>query len=79
MQSVRQDFELMCLNALVFNKVTDEYWLEAKNFEIKGQSIFQALNRRTQTSAFGAEIADIMAEQDRWEKKKEKKEEKNSS
>ena len=52
-------------SALVFNKETDEYWLEAKNFEIRGQTIFQALNRRTQTSAFGAEITEIMAEQDR--------------
>ena len=30
MQSVRQDFELMCLNAIVFNKDGDEYWLEAR-------------------------------------------------
>ena len=52
MQSVRQDFELMCLNALVFNKETDEYWVEAKNFEVRGKAIFQALNRRTQVRLF---------------------------
>ena len=50
MQSVRVDFELMCLNALVFNKATDEYWVEAKNFEIRGQAIFQLLDRRTQVT-----------------------------
>jgi hypothetical protein len=35
----------MCLNALVFNKESDEYWLEAKAFEIRGQAIFSLLNR----------------------------------
>jgi hypothetical protein len=65
MQSVRQDFELMCLNALVFNKKNDEYWLEAKAFELRGQAIFSLLNRQTQMSAFGAEILEIMTELER--------------
>jgi hypothetical protein len=48
MQSLRQDFELMCLNALVFNKEGDEYWREAMAFEAKGQAIFKTLKRKTQ-------------------------------
>jgi hypothetical protein len=53
LQSVRQDFELMCLNALIFNKESDEYWTEAKAFEMRGREIFLSLQRRTQVSAVG--------------------------
>ena len=30
LQALRADFELMCLNALTFNKTDDEYWTIAR-------------------------------------------------
>ena len=50
LQSVRQDFELMCLNAIEFNQDGDEYWVEARAFYDKGKALFEALPRRTHSS-----------------------------
>ena len=60
MQSLREDFELMCLNAMVYNKEDDEWWTAAREFEARGQEVFRRLGRRTQPTAFGAEIAEIL-------------------
>ena len=60
MQSLREDFELMCLNAMVYNKEDDEWWTAARDFEARGQEVFRSLGRRTQPTAFGAEIAEIL-------------------
>ena len=57
LQSLRQDFELMCLNAMVFNKVGDEYWRESRTFLESGLVLFQNMQRSTTMSTFGAEIA----------------------
>lgn len=56
MQSLRQDWELMSLNAILFNKSGDEYWLEAKRFYEYGLLYFDSLPRSSHHSAFGAEI-----------------------
>ena len=32
LQSLRADFELMCLTAIEFNKAGDEYWVESRTF-----------------------------------------------
>ena len=60
MQSLREDFELMCLNAMIYNKEGDEWWTAAREFEARGQEVFRSLGRRTQSTAFGAEIAEIL-------------------
>ena len=57
LQSLRQDFELMCLNAMVFNKVGDEYWRESRTFHESGVALFSNMQRSTTMSTFGAEIA----------------------
>ncbi len=57
LQSLRQDFELMCLNAMVFNKVGDEYWRESRTFHESGVALFKNMQRTTTMSTFGAEIA----------------------
>ena len=60
LQSLRQDFELMCLNALVFNQDGDEYWQESKTFFDKGLKLFEMSNRRTSVSTFGVELNDML-------------------
>lgn len=62
LQALRQDFELMCLNALVFNKVGDEYWNEARSFFICGSQLFDSQERKSHSTAYAAEIAQIFAE-----------------
>ena len=61
LQSLRQDFELMCLNAVVFNKTGDEYWTAAVDFQKRGKYIFENLKRATHITAFGAEMAELLS------------------
>jgi hypothetical protein len=61
LQTLRQDCELMCLNALVFNKVGDEYWTEAFDyFAHVTRSVFDSNKRATSISAYGIEILSIV-------------------
>ena len=76
LQSLRQDFELMCLNALTFNKEGDEYWLDAWAFHELGLRMFQRNARQTKMSTYGVEL-DTMAkaiQQKRDEAKRVEKE-----
>ena len=59
LQALRQDFELMCLNALVFNKIGDEYWTEARSFFVSGSQLFDSQERKSHSTAYAAEIAQI--------------------
>ena len=76
LQALRQDFELMCLNALVYNKkgltcrlinsylsIDDEYWVEAKTVFLKGTRGFENQNRKSHCSAYGAEVNGILGTQ----------------
>jgi hypothetical protein len=56
LQPLRQDFELMCLNAIMFNTNGDEYWREARRFFEEVQRVFKLQKRKTQLSAYGAEL-----------------------
>lgn len=60
LRSLRYDFELMCLNALIFNKVGDEYWLEAKTYYERGCKIFAQLPRKTTSTPLGLELREII-------------------
>lgn len=61
LQSLRQDFELMCLNALIFNKKGDEYWAEARDyFENVTKEIFNKMQRRSVVTAYGIEIRELL-------------------
>lgn len=60
LQALRQDFELMCLNALVFNKTGDEYWTEAKAFYLRGKRLFEMQSRKSHPSVYTAEIEQIV-------------------
>lgn len=61
LQAIRQDFELMCLNALVFNKTADEYWSFAARFLQKGLQLFEACDRRTKSTAYGVEAVAMVS------------------
>jgi hypothetical protein len=59
LQSLRQDFEQMCLNAFTFNIAGDEYWTETRRFyELSLQNIFSAL-QSTQPTRFGVEMKEL--------------------
>lgn len=60
LQALRQDFELMCLNAIVFNKHGDEYWREARSYHMRCRNIFDNLARRTHVTAYGVELAEMV-------------------
>ena len=60
LQALRQDFELMCLNAILFNTPGDEYWREARRFYDEVQRIFQNQKRKSHGSAFGAELKEAV-------------------
>ena len=60
LQALRYDFELMCLNALIFNKVGDEYWLEAKIYYERGCRVFAQLPRKTTLTPLGLELREII-------------------
>jgi hypothetical protein len=60
LQALRADFELMCLNALTFNKPDDEYWTIARLFYNKGISYFSSCKRTTSSSAYGVEVRDLL-------------------
>ena len=62
LQALRQDFELMCLNALVFNKVGDEYWREARSFFMLGSQLFDSQERKSHSTTYATEIAQIFAD-----------------
>lgn len=59
---MRQDFELMCLNAIVFNRKGDEYWREARRFFEEVERLFRLQKRQTHVSAFGVELQERVAE-----------------
>lgn len=61
---MRQDCELMCLNAIVFNKTGDEYWREARRFFENCTVLFETQKRMTNVTAFGAELGEILSKFD---------------
>ena len=60
LQSVRQDAELICLNALTFNTVGDEYWFEARHFLQRVDRLFSGHTRVTHKSAYAMEAMDLL-------------------
>lgn len=60
LQTLRADFELMCLNALTFNKPDDEYWAIARLFHHRGVAHFASCKRATTCSAYGLEVRDLL-------------------
>jgi hypothetical protein len=60
LQALRQDFELMCLNAMVFNSAGDEYWREARRFNDEVQNMFRLQKRKSHTSAYGFELTQMI-------------------
>jgi hypothetical protein len=65
LQSLRSDTELMCLNALTFNKLGDEYWKDAKVFLYKAFDIFKNSNCATHLTAFGLEAIHLYKSQEK--------------
>lgn len=63
LQSLRSDAELMCLNALVFNPVGDEYWKEAHSFFPRMQAVFDKYERVTHPSAYAFEAFELINKQ----------------
>lgn len=62
LQALRQDFELMCLNAIRFNKVHDQYWNAAKKFYVQGVLIFDEHTRKSHQTAYGLELQEVLDE-----------------
>lgn len=60
MQSLRHDFELMVMNAMLYNKSGDEYFTTAYHFYEKILQYFQLLPRQTHGTACGNEIMKMM-------------------
>jgi hypothetical protein len=64
LQSLRQDFEQMCLNAFTFNLVGDEYWEETLRFyKLSLENIFAVL-QSTSVTRFGVEINELLNARD---------------
>jgi hypothetical protein len=59
-QTLRQDWEMMCLNAIIFNKPGDEYWREAERCYYAGIQVFSSLTRQSHLSAFGVELKTLL-------------------
>ncbi|RYG67861.1 hypothetical protein EON64_06520, partial [archaeon] len=57
---MRQDFELMCYNALLFNQPNDEYWIAAMTFLRQGSKLFDSLRRRTKPTAYFVDAQKII-------------------
>lgn len=68
LQSLRQDMELMCLNAAIFNKVGDEFWCEARRFWESCTLIIDRQIRKSQPTAYGAELVEIVKNYDETKK-----------
>lgn len=64
LQALRQDFELMCLNAMVFNTSGDEYWREARRFNEEVQHMFRLQKRKSHASAYGFELQQLITAHD---------------
>eukprot|EP01041_Mallomonas_annulata_P005210 gene5210-10429_t len=64
LQLLRADVELMCLNALTFNKVGDEYWLDARQFSQGALALFSSFPRVTSISAYGMEVSELCKKHD---------------
>ena len=62
LQSLRQDFELMCNNALLFNKPGDEYFSASVAFFERIEGYFESLQRQTHITAFGVEATSMIKE-----------------
>lgn len=50
----------MCMNALVYNKVADEYWNAALHFFLNGTKFFESAKRTTKITAYGQEAQAII-------------------
>eukprot|EP01038_Epipyxis_sp_PR26KG_P012769 gene12769-17121_t len=59
-KALRQDFELMCLNALVFNRNVADYFNYAKDYYFKGESLFDGMPRKATSSAYGYELYELL-------------------
>jgi hypothetical protein len=60
LQPFRQDVELMCFNALLFNNLKDEVWMYAFSFYNSMENFFERNEHRTHLTAFGAEAKEII-------------------
>lgn len=60
-QSLRQDFELMCLNAVVYNSPGDVFWVAAKDYFTTGAKLFKSLDRTTHSTSFGVELLSLVS------------------
>ena len=60
---VREDFELMVLNALTFNSVQSKYWNEAKRFHRDClKSVFATLGKAAPPGSYAKDLDDCIAE-----------------
>ncbi len=55
LQAVRQDVELMCCNAFMFNRVGDDFWIAARSFYLQALELFDRNTHTTFSSAYGKE------------------------
>lgn len=72
LQALRSDYELMCFNALQFNREGDFYWKQAENMYKKGKAIFNEFATGTTTSPYGLEAEQVIAAYARALRKKER-------
>lgn len=63
LQTLRQDFELLCDNALRFNKHGDKYWKASLIFFLRGSSVI-AKSRRSSLSVYGENILKNLSRED---------------
>lgn len=60
LQTLRQDFELVCENAFKFNKHGDKYWKAALIFFLRGESVFSK-SRISSLSVYGKNILKLIS------------------
>ena len=60
-QQVREDFELMCANAFVYNAVGDEVWKCTETLFEKGEAYLESDWRETRASEYVEKIATVRA------------------
>lgn len=62
LQSLRIDFDLMCLNAITYNRSGTEYWNDAILYRQRAiKSVFNGIRRKTMKSAYGLEFDEKVA------------------
>jgi hypothetical protein len=64
LQPFRQDAELMCLNALIFNREGDEVWLYTARYFQMIEQFFNNSEHKTRLTAFGIESQEILKKSD---------------